>query len=133
MRLHYKSFQRVWSFLLILFLLFSVQINTPDITSYVSGMENHNSTQSGMLCKDTVSLEINHCETRLIEHAKRCFLSKNQTNHSLKGLRFLAIASMMSCLFFMEQFRRIWTSHKTTTRSQKFIIQYIHNKDGQKA
>lgn len=133
MRLHHKSIQRVWSFLLTLFLLFSIQINTPDTASYASSYGNHDSRQTSMLCKDTVSLEINHCETRLIEHVKRCFLSKNQTNLSLKSLRFLSIACMMACLFFMEQFRRTWTSHKATTRSQKLIIQYIHNKDGQKA
>lgn len=52
---------------------------------------------------------------------------------SFKAFRVLLLTSIFFFIYLFVRLRILWVSQKATTRSQKFTIQYIHDKDGRKA
>ena len=93
----------------------------------------------------TRSMQQSICDSRIAFDEIACHedgitteLQKTFTYHTLRGsvslkyLRMILVVCLLAGIFLPVHTGIFWVSEKATTRSQKSIIQFIHNKDGKK-
>lgn len=123
--------------ILTLSLVFSFFVNLQDIETIESLVTSSNGYHAELLSGDISFVEI-VCNEDLLSVDAQVLVSNTYKNSyrnsiSMKYLKIILIACVQACLFAQALFRFLWVSEKATTRSQKSIIEYIHNKDGRKA
>lgn len=133
MRIKNNHFRRFLSIVAAFTLLFIFFVNVPRVDEYKKYVRNGANQQS---CISEANIELVEivCNDETLSAESQGILHNNyRTSISIKNLRTILMVCVQICMLLFVQFRILWVSENTTTRSQKSIIQYVHNKDGQKS
>ena len=128
----YQRFVRCIFALLVLFSFLCVSLLTNSDGSVEDSFATRSMQQS--ICDSRIAFDEIACH----EDGITTELQKTFTYHTLRGsvslkyLRMILVVCLPAGIFLPVHTGIFWVSEKATTRSQKSIIQFIHNKDGKK-
>lgn len=129
---HYR-FMRIESIAVALFLFLIIFANMPGADDFERNYGPASPLQTQMDSAVSLLTEVVCNGEQLSNRAQSVLARIHRGSDSCKTLRMIDVAVIIAILLLFVQLRILWESEKGATRSQQFIIQYIHNKDGQKA